>query len=159
MYNIFFKRFIVGLLPVALWGNVAELLFVLSKPFRNLHERFMMYRHNKLWQLGYNWTVGSMEAMLNDYYADILAANANGRRILIVAGVADTGVWIYPEAEHLPVELGFVMLTSHTQWGIAPFVVRIPNELDGDMDTLNGVNRWVNEYKIMGTKHIIEYYE
>lgn len=161
MYNVNFKKFAKGLLPFSLRGNVASLVEVLTHPFRVLHHRFSDYRLRKLWFLRYNCTVGSMQAALNDYFADILQNYADGRPILIDDGDSVNGLLVYPEAEHLPILLGCVAVTSHTTWGTAPFLVKIPNDLEDAAfidDMIKTVKRLVDIFKIAGTHYEIIFY-
>lgn len=157
-YDVNFRRFVGGWLPNALRGAVRELAMVLTQPFRSLHARFTAYRAEKQRALQYNATTVRLEAMLNDYLHDELAVNANGRRILVEDGAAVQPCLVYPEQEHLPVMVGMVTITSFTVWGAVPFVVKIPSELEGNQDVWNRVDRLVKRYKLLGTKHRIEYY-
>lgn len=158
MYSVNFRRFVNGLLPFALRGNVKELACVLSQPFRALHHRFTEYRQKCLWKLSYNACVGSMQAMLNDRFADELAVNAPGRIIMIEDGDAVPAVLVYPEAEHQPVMVGTVMLTSHATLGAVPFLVKIPEELEDNTDLYYAVEALVRQYRLLGTKYRIVYY-
>lgn len=153
-----FGKFIGGLLPQALRGTVRTWTEVLCQPFKSLHHRFLQYRKDKLWALKYNAQTVSLEAMLNDYFHDTLAVNAPGRHIEVEDGSATPSLFVYPDNEHLPVMVGFVTVTSSTLWGAVPFEVRIPVELQGDQDTLDRVERLVQRYKLLGTKHVIVYY-
>lgn len=153
-----FRRFIGGLMPQALRGTVLAWAEVLCRPFRGLHHRFMQYREEKLWALLYNAQTVRLEAMLNDYFRDELAEYAPERRILVEDGTAVPSLLVYPEAEHLPVMVGMVMVTSSALWGAVPFLVRIPAELEGNQDILDRTERLVGRYKLLGTKHTIEYY-
>lgn len=152
------RRFIGGLMPQALRGTVRAWTEVLCRPFKALHHRFMQYREEKLWALQYNAQTVRLEAMLNEYFRDILAVNAPGKRILVEDGTAVPELLVYPEAEHLPVMVGMVMVTSSALWGAVPFLVRIPAELEGDREVLDRTERLVGRYKLLGTKHTIEYY-
>lgn len=153
-----FGSFIGGLLPQALRGTVRTWTEVLCQPFKSLHHRFMQYRQEKLWALKYNAQTVSLEAMLNDYFHDVLAVHAPGKRIEVEDGDPTPSLFVYPEAEHLPVKVGFVMVTSSALWGGVPFEVRIPVELQGDQSVLDQTERLVQRYKLLGTKHVIVYY-
>lgn len=153
-----FGSFIGGLLPQALRGTVRKWTEVLCQPFKSLHHRFMQYRQEKLWALKYNAQTVSLEAMLNDYFHDVLAVHAPGERIEVEDGDPTPSLFVYPEAEHLPVKVGFVMVTSSALWGGVPFEVRIPVELQGDQSVLDQTERLVQRYKLLGTKHVIVYY-
>ena len=158
MYNVDLKKFATGLLPFSLRGSVKELLYALLHPVKALHHRFSDFRGESLWKMKYNACVGSMQAMLNDRFADELAAHAPNRLILIEDGDAVPAVLVYPEAEHQPVMVGTVMLTSHTTWGAAPFLVKIPEELEGNSDLYHAVEALVRQYRLLGTKYRIVYY-
>ena len=153
-----FRRFAGGWLPGALRGAVLEWVMVLIQPFRSLHARFMAYREEKLLALRYDTTTVRLEAMLNYYLRDELAVLANGGRILVEDGAAVQQCIVYPEAEYLPVMVGMQMIHSCTAWGATPFVVKIPAALQGNRDVKNRVDRLVRRYKLLGTKHTIEYY-
>jgi len=158
-YSVNIRKFAIGLLPFALRGNVKELLGVLMQPLRSLHNRFTTYRKDCLWRLSYNACVGSMQAMLNDRFYDKLHSAETYSPILIDDGESVPSVLVYPNAAHQPLMIGRVMLTSHTTWGTAPFVVKIPMAFYGDTDLLNAVEALVKQYKLSGTKYTIEYYE
>ena len=153
------RKFAGGWLPGALRGTVREWALVLIQPFRSLHHRFMQYREEKLRALQYDATTVRLEAMLNDYLHDDLAVLANGGRILVEDGAAVQQCIVYPEQEPLPVMVGMQMIHSCTAWGAVPFVVKIPAALQGNRDVWNRVDRLVRRYKLLGTKHTIEYYQ
>lgn len=153
------RKFAGGWLPGALRGTVREWALVLIQPFRSLHHRFMQYREDKLRALQYDATTVRLEAMLNDYLYDELAVLANGGRILVEDGAAVQQCIVYPEQERLPVMVGMQMIHSCTAWGAAPFVVKIPAALQGNQDVKNRVDRLVRRYKLLGTRHTIEYYQ
>ena len=152
------KKFVGGWLPGALRGAVLEWVLVLIQPFQSLHARFMVFRKEKLRALAYDATMVRMEAMLNDYLHDELAMNAGGARILVRDGDAVLPLLVYPMNEHLPVMVGMQLIYSSALWGAVPFVVKIPAALEGDRDVWNRVDRLVQRYKLLGTKHTIEYY-
>lgn len=158
IYDINFRKFATGLLPIALRGSVKELAVVLCGPFKRMHARFRRFRSERLWYMGYNGTAVSMEAMLNDYFRDEVAQLANGNRILVCDGASVSRTLVYPEAEQLPLTVGTVTITPASVWGAVPFVVRVPSELQGDTDIYNGIDRLVRIFKLAGTKHTIEYY-
>ena len=157
-YDADIRKFASGWLPGTLRGTVREWALVLIQPFRSLHHRFMQYREEKLRALQYDATTVRLEAMLNDYLHDELAVLANGGRILVEDGAAVQQCIVYPEAERLPVMVGMQMIHSCTAWGAVPFVVKIPAALQGNRDVWNRVDRLVRRYKLLGTKHTIEYY-
>ena len=159
LYDVNFGKFAGGWLPGALRGTVREWALVLIHPFRSLHHRFTQFREEKLRALRYDATAVRLEAMLNDYLHDVLAALADGRRILVEDGAAVQQCVVYPEAEHLPVMVGMQMIYPSSAWGAVPFVVKIPAALDGNKDVRNRVDRLVQRYKLLGTRHTIEYYQ
>ena len=158
IYDVNFRKFAGGLLPGVLRGTVLDWVLVLIQPFKSLHHRFMQYREDKLRALRYDATTVRLEAMLNDYLHNELAVLANGGRILVEDGAAVQQWIVYPEAEHLPVMVGMQIIHSYTAWGAVPFVVKIPVALQGNQDVWNRVDRLVRRYKLLGTKHTIEYY-
>lgn len=158
IYDVNFRKFAGGLLPGVLRGTVLYWVLVLIQPFKSLHHRFMQYREDKLRALRYDATTVRLEAMLNDYLHNELAVLANGGRILVEDGAAVQQCMVYPEAEHLPVMVGTVNITDSSLWGAVPFVVKIPAALQGNQDVWNRVDRLVRRYKLLGTKHTIEYY-
>ncbi len=158
IYDVNFRRFAGGWLPGALRGAVLEWVMVLIQPFRSLHARFLDYRREKLIALQYNATVVRMEAMLNYYLHDELAAYANNGRIIVEDGASIQPLLVYLEAEHLPVMVGMQMVYPYAMCGAASFVVKIPAALQGDQDVWNRVDRLVQRYKLLGTQHTIEYY-
>lgn len=158
-YSVNIRKFAIGLLPFSLRGNLKELADVLLKPVKALHHRFTMYRRNCLWRLSYNACVGSMQAMLNNRFYDILHSVSPYCPILINDGEAVPAILVYPDAEWQPLMIGCVSVTSHSSWGTAPFVVRIPMAFEGNTDLRNAVEKLVKQYKMTGTKYIIEYYQ
>lgn len=154
-----FGKFAGGWLPGALRGTVREWALVLIQPFRSLHHRFMQYRVEKLRALQYDATTVRLEAMLNDYLHDELAVLANGGRILVEDGAAVLPCVVYSYLERLPVMVGMQIIHSHTACGAVPFVVKIPAALQGNQDVKNRVDRLVRRYKLLGTRHTIEYYQ
>ena len=157
-YDVDFGNYIGGLLPQALRGTVRAWAEVLCRPFRWLHHRFMEYRTEKLWALQFNAQTVRLEALLNDYFRDTLAVHAPGRRFEVGDGNATPSLFVYPNAECLPVMVGFVTVTSASLWGAVPFEVRIPVELQGDQSVLDRTERLVQRYKLIGTKHVIVYF-
>lgn len=157
-YNVDLGKFVGGLLPQALRGTVRVWAEVLCQPFKSLHHRFLQYREERLWALKYNAQAVSLEAMLNDWFHDILAANAGGRRILIEDGQSVSALLVYPDNEHQPVMVGMVPVAPAAIWGAVPFQVKIPVEMQGDRNMLNQAERLVQRYKLLGTKHEIVYY-
>ena len=153
------KKFAGGWLPGALRGTVRVLALVLTQPFRSLHHRFTQYRREKLRALRYDATTVRLEAMLNYYLHDELAVLANGGRILVEDGAAVLPCVVYSYLERLPVMVGMQMIHSCTAWGAMPFVVKIPAALQGNQDVKNRVDRLVRRYKLLGTRHTIEYYQ
>ena len=157
IYDVNFRRFAGGWLPGALRGAVLEWVMVLIQPFRSLHARFMAYREEKLLALRYDATTVRLEAMLNYYLRDELAEFAPNDRIIVEDGAAVQPCIVYPEPEQQPVVVGMQTIHSHTAWGAVPFVVKIPAALKGNKDVWNRVDRLVQRYKLLGTKHTIEY--
>lgn len=158
IYDLNFRRFIGGLLPVSMQGTVTDFLLVLSAPFRSIHFRLLEYRRDKLLRMQYNARAVSLDAMLNDYFADVLSVRAAGRRILVGEGTAVDGIYLYDSAEHLPQSLGSISVTDHQTWSAAPYVIKVPVELQGDINTYNIIDRLAGIYELYGTKHIIRYY-
>lgn len=158
IYDLNFRRFIGGLIPEAMRGNLADFIYVMSLPFRSLHFRMLEYRREKLWCMQYNARTVSLEAMLNDYFGDVLAVLANNRRILITEGTPVAGLYLYAEEEHLPLLIGCQQVTDHHTWSAAPYVIKIPNELQGDNDLYHTLDRLASIYELYGTKHTIIYY-
>ena len=65
------RPFVFSWLPSALRGNISELACVLAGPFHGIHQRYLDYKREKTylpWLLNYNWSVKSMEEMLNNYF-------------------------------------------------------------------------------------------
>lgn len=159
-YDIDFGKFAGGLLPQALRGGVTRaFLNVLAHPFQELHTVFSLYREEKLWYLSDNWTADSMQAMLNDFFADDIQScglDPDTQPILVVDGVEGNEVLIYPADRQLLV-LTPVGLTLGSTWGARPFTVRIPHEMEGEIDE-DIVKRLVNIFKLYGIGYRIEYY-
>ena len=149
IYDVNFRKFAGGLLPGVLRGTVLDWVLVLIQPFKSLHHRFMQYREDKLRALRYDATTVRLEAMLNDYLHNELVED----------GAAVLPCVVYSELEHLPVMVGMQIIHSYTAWGAVPFVVKIPAVLQGNQDVWNRVDRLVRRYKLLGTKHTIEYYQ
>ncbi len=158
MYEINFKRYIGGLLPISMRGTFLDFCEVLYRPFKSIHHQLLEYRIEKEWCMNYNAQVCKLEAMLNSYFHDEISILAGGRRILIEDGAAVEGIWLYPEEEHLPVDLGCIDITDHATWGAVPFVVKVPTELSGNTDIYNTIDSLVRIYKLFGVKHSIIYY-
>ena len=159
LYDVNFGKFAGGWLPGALRGTVREWALVLIQPFKSLRHRFTQFRKEKLRALQYDATTVRLEAMLNDYLHDDLAVLANGGRILVEDGAAVLPCVVYSYFERLPVMVGMQIIHSHTAWGAVPFVVKIPAALQGNQDVKNRVDRLVRRYKLLGTRHTIEYYQ
>lgn len=165
MYNVNFKKFARSLLPFSMRGDdtssakLIHLLDVLTHPFRVLHHRFMEFRSRSLWKLSYNACVGSMQAMLNDRFADDVALRASGNPILVEDGEQVQELVLNPKLDETPMVLGITEVTSHTAWGAVPFVVKIPSELAGDNKILNAIERLVKLHKFAGTKYSTTYYQ
>lgn len=159
-YDINFRKFAIGLLPQALRGIVTRAFIeVLARPFKEIHIVFSLYRAEKLWYMGYNWTADSMQAMLNDFFADDIedcGLDPEMQPILVEDGVEGNEVLIYPAGRFLPV-LTPVRLTLGSTWGARPFTVRIPHEMEGEIDE-GVVKRLVNIFKLYGIGYRIEYY-
>ena len=153
-----FGKFIGGLMPQALRGTVRVWVEVLCHPFKCLHHRFMQYRQEKLWALKYNAQTVSLEAMLNNRFRDILAARANEKRIVVEDGGEVQDLMVFQNNDWKPVMVGMVTVTSSTLWGVVPFEVRIPVELQGDQSVLDRTERLVQRYKLLGTRYVIVYY-
>ena len=156
-YNIDFRKFAKGLLPQALRGTtLLAFMEVLMRPFREIHTDFTLYREEKLWYLNYNCTASSLEAMLNDFFRDDIAAcglDPDAQPIKVVDGVEGNEVLIRPAANRLPVVLKpVVRLTLGSTWGARPFIVRIPNVMhdpDNEYSIDEGrVRRLVNILKL-----------
>lgn len=164
MYNVNIKRFSRSLLPISMRGDDSEqakvyhLMDVLTHPFRVLHNRFMAFRSKSSWNLNYNACVGSMQAMLNERFADVLSIRADGTPILVEDGNQVMPTIVYPNEEQNPLMIGVEMVTSSTVWGVTPFLVKIPSELEGDNDIKYAIVRMVNSHKFAGTQYSIIYY-
>ena len=166
-YDINFRKFAIGLLPQALRGIVTRTFIeVLAHPFQELHTVFSLYRAEKMWYMGYNWTADSMQAMLNDYFHESLSSggfdpypdNPANAPIQVVDGVEGNEVLVYPAASHLPVKLNpVVRLTLGITWGARPFIVRIPSAMDGHLDMVK-LHRLVHIFKLYGIGYSIEWY-
>lgn len=159
-YDIDFWKFAGGLLPQALRGGVTRAFMeVLAWPFKEIHTVFSLYREEKLWYLSHNWTADSMQAMLNEFFADDIedcGLDPDTQPILVEDGVEGNEVLIYPADRHLLV-LTPVRLTLGRTWGARPFTVRIPQEMEGEIDE-EVVKRLVNIFKLYGIGYRIEYY-
>lgn len=159
-YDIDFEKFAGGLLPQALRGSVTRAFFnVLAHPFQEVHTVFSLNREEKLWYLSHNWTADSMQAMLNEFFADDIRTcglDPDTQPILVVDGVEGNEVLIYPADRQLLV-LTPVRLTLGSTWGARPFTVRIPQEMEGEIDE-EVVKRLVNIFKLYGIGYRIEYY-
>ena len=159
-YDIDFWKFAGGLLPQALRGGVTRAFMeVLAWPFKEIHTVFSLYLEEKLWYLSHNWTADSMQAMLNEFFADDIedcGLDPDTQPILVEDGVEGNEVLIYPADRHLLV-LTPVRLTLGSTWGARPFTVRIPQEMEGEIDE-EVVKRLVNIFKLYGIGYRIEYY-
>ena len=159
-YDIDFRKFAGGLLPQALRGSVTRAFMeVLARPFKDIHTVFSLYREEKLWYLSHNWTADSMQAMLNEFFADDIETcglDPDTQPILVEDGVEGNEVLIYP-AERKLLVLMPVRLTLGSTWGARPFTVRIPQEMEGEIDE-EVVKRLVNIFKLYGIGYRIEYY-
>ena len=99
------RQFVFSWLPSALRGNISELACVLAGPFHGIHQRYLDYKREKTylpWLLNYNWSVKSMEEMLNNYFekANITPDNTyltfrkDGTFERCVAGHKAEGLWM-----------------------------------------------------------------
>lgn len=156
MYSVNWRRFAIGLLPLAMRGSVKELCSVLTEPVRVLHHRFTVLREDGTWRLDYNCCTGSLQAMLNDRYSDVL--QQVGRPILIEDGAAVRELMVYRNSDYRPLMVGCHTVLSHTEWSAAPFLVKVPVELENNTNLILRIEAYVKQYKMAGTKYVIEFY-
>ncbi|MBR0076966.1 MAG: hypothetical protein IJP72_01045 [Bacteroidales bacterium] len=168
-YEINFREMVRRLLPSALRGESTAAFFsVLAHPFQELHTAFEDYivgEHGKRWYLSHNWTADSMQAMLNEYFEDLLVnegfdpypEDPTEIPIKVEDGVEGNEVLVYPAAIQI-FQLTPIRLTAGSTWGERPFVVLIPNALEGiiDEDRVRGL---VNIFKLYGIGFRIVYYQ
>ena len=172
-YEINFREMVRRLLPSALRGESTAAFFsVLAHPFHELHtdfEDYAMGRYGKRWFLSHNWTADSMQTMLNEYFEDVLVnegfdpypEDPTEIPIKVEDGVEGNEVLVYPAAIPPPLVMSNpdpIRLTAGSTWGARPFVVLIPNALEGiiDEDRVRGL---VNIFKLYGIGFRIVYYQ
>lgn len=158
MYNVNLRRFANSLLPPVLRGDVKELLQVLMHPVKALLSRFADVRRDGVARLEYNGCVGSMQVLLNARFATLLESVVPVRPIVIEDGEAVPAILVYPAAVYEPVMVGNVLIRSHYEWSFAPFLVKIPQEFQSNVNFRNEVEAAVQQYKFAGTQYIITYY-
>ena len=150
-YDINFTKFIKQSLPVAVRKNLVELIYVLIAPIREVHFRFLIAKQEHENKLSYNAQYPNLQRLLNDKLDDVL------RRIKIKDSAGNINeLLIYPNAELKPLHLGQVIIYPSSLWGYRPFLVLVPVELS---NFENKIKRLLDNYKLLGTKYTIEYYE
>ena len=152
-YNLNFWKYIRTLLPFQLRGDMTELLFAWLRPIRTLHSKFLNFRNAEAKALSYNAQYPALQRMLNDRF------DKTQRRIRVQEGSSTVnGPFVYPNADNRPAMLGTLLLFQSSQWGYAPFEVRIPIALSTDQNTIDQIKRSVNIFKFFGTHYIISTY-
>jgi hypothetical protein len=106
-----------------------------------------------------------MQAMLNEYFEDLLEdegfdpypEDPSEIPIKVEDGVEGNEVLVYPAAIQI-FQLTPIRLTAGSTWGARPFVVLIPDALEGiiDEDRVRGL---VNIFKLYGIGYRIVYYQ
>ena len=153
IYNLNFWQYIRTLLPFQLRGNMTELLFAWIRPIRTLHSKFLNFRKEEAEALSCNAQYPNMQRMLNDKF------DGTARRIQVREGSGTVnGPFVYPNNDNRPAMLGTLLLFKSSQWGYAPFEVRIPQTLYSDTDKLARIKRLVDIYKFSGTQYIVNPY-
>ena len=154
MYNFNLKRFISLLLPIILRKNIIDFLAVLLNGVKNIHLQFLVFRSQRLTDLSYNSQVFSLEKLLNDLYDNSL------RRIKIYDGNYAEPIISYPQADEIALVTTFVVFPA-INYIYSGFVVQLPASFNpylyGNMDRINKIEKKVNTYKFVGTKHKIIY--
>ncbi|MBP5709732.1 MAG: hypothetical protein J6W84_02010 [Bacteroidales bacterium] len=152
-YNLNFWKYIRTLLPFQLRSDMTELLFAWIRPIRTLHSKFLNFRNAEAKALSYNAQYTALQRMLNDRF------DKTQRRIRVREGSSTVnGPFVYPNADNRPAMLGTLLLFKSSQWGYAPFEVRIPQTLYSDTDKLARIKRLVDIYKFSGTQYIVNPY-
>lgn len=154
------RQFVFSWLPSALRGNISELACVLAWPFHGIHQRYLDYKREKTylpWLLNYNWSVQSMEEMLNNYF-EIDSSN-NSHRIRIEDATASTPLRIYRNADNRAKKLGTLKVSSHRTWLAVPFVVLVPAEIYDSGDNVSTIRTLIEILKLYGLKFTIVRYE
>lgn len=157
MFDIDFRKFVFSLLPFSLRRSVGEFFALLSSPFKRIHSRFLQYSYDlelMPWILRYDWTVYSMERMLNDCFDC-----TEDRRIYIIDGEPPQSCIIYPREEENP-QILTLTITSHLSWASEPFVIMVPAELydDSDNNIINRIKRLADIQKLYGLQYRLERY-
>lgn len=163
-YEIDFREMVRRLLPSALRGESTAAFFsVLAHPFQNIHtsfEEYAMGRYGKRWYISHNWTADSMQAMLNEYFADDIedcGLDPDTQPIKVEDGVEGNEVLLFPRLMDRLVRTT-VLVTPGITWRARPFTVLIPEALRNIIDE-GKVHRLVRTFKLYGTHYEIVYYQ
>ncbi|MFC4262483.1 hypothetical protein ACFOWM_06325 [Ferruginibacter yonginensis] len=155
-YLIDWKKFIEQLLPNDLTnGFMLQWLLVLTKPFRKVHDAFLVFRKAIIYELTITPQVCYLEKLLNDRF------DFTDRRIYIDDGVDKPPKYIYVNAELKPqfirrrAEASPVFIYTRSEIGALSndFIVFIPLTL---MVDLNEVVSVLKSKKLLGTKFKIQ---
>ena len=150
-YDLEFPVLIAQDLPTAVRKNLVEFIYVLIAPIRRVYFQFLENKQKTENKLSYNAQYPNLQRLLND------KIDKDDRRIEVRdSGDNIEGLLIYPNEELKPIHLGQVLIYPSKQWGYKPFLVRVPSGLENQESK---IKRLLNNYKFLGTKYNIEYYE
>ena len=156
-YDLDIRVLIKQMLPISLRGKFfVEFIYVLIAPIWYIYLNFIREKKVNEDSLSYNSQYPNLQRLLNDRF------DSEKRRIKVKDGGGNIDeTLIFPNEELKPWHLGQVIIYPSTMWGYAPFVVLLPKNADSDFTPLviDQIKRTVDNYKFLGTKYNIEFYE
>lgn len=165
MFNINWWKLITTLLPFSMRGNLREIIYVFTRPFRIIHHLFIYHISRTTNKLSYNCQYPQLQRLLNDHF------DAFNRRIRVKEGVNTVSEpIIYRASDYQPKIVGLLKVYPASRWGYMPFIVEIPYTINmsgepaddviilPEDDTVKQIRRMVEIYKLSGTKYTLTYY-
>ena len=154
MFKINFTKLVQWLLPSFL-RNANLVIFVMAanKGLRDSYDKFLVYRDSALYRLNHNSQVCYLQAVLNDYFDQVL------RRIRITdfSSYGATYVWVDTDSDST--HWKFVSETESIYFynddvGI-DFSVQVPKDKFTDSSSMAHLKALVNYYKLAGKQYSI----
>ncbi len=144
MFNIDFNKFILQLTPDFLRRPVfIAFVKTLVYPIRELHEVFVAFRAEILYDLSHNGQTYSLENVLNDRFDN------DERRIYISDGLTKDRYYIYKRLEDKPL---FLPKFIHTRGDYGDsgvdFIIWVPNAIVITLEEMYELRAKVNKFKL-----------
>lgn len=165
MFNINWWTLITMLLPFSMRGNLRDIIYVLTRPFRIIHHQLIQHISLTNNRLSYNCQYPQLQRLLNDSF------DSFNRGIRVKEGLNSISEpVIYRASDYQPKFIGLLKVYPTARWGYMPFIVEIPYtvNMSGDPndnvtilpedDTVKQIRRLVEIYKLSGIKYSITYY-